>query len=141
MHRRRKLGKILESQFQARQKHETNFVCLVGCVNIIICSKSKSNYKSIQQLRPSRSLMVVGVAHCGQGYHRRSTKATDDLIGDTLLIFDVQGELLQIGGPFLFEKQSKKKKWKKPECRRETYSPIHTYDLKPIIRNKNKNGG
>ena len=41
----------------------------------------------------------------------------------------------------MFEKQSKTKKWKKPECRRETYSPIHTYDLKPIIRNKNKNGG
>ena len=39
---------------------------------------------------------------------------------------------------FFNTKQSKTKKWKKPQCHHETYSPIHTHDPMPRIRNKKK---
>ena len=38
--------------------------------------------------------MAAGVEHRGQGCHWGSTKAISDSIGDALLIFDVQVELL-----------------------------------------------
>jgi len=45
--------------------------------------------------------MATRVEYRGQGYHWRSIEAISDSIGATLLIFDVQVELLQVCGPIL----------------------------------------
>ena len=45
--------------------------------------------------------MAIRVKHHGQCCYRRSTEEIDDSIGASLLIFNVQVELLQVGGPLL----------------------------------------
>ena len=49
----------------------------------------------------TRCLVPIGVEHNDQCHDRWLTEAINNIIGASLLILNVQMELLQIGGPFL----------------------------------------
>ena len=51
-------------------------------------------------MQPPRYLVPIGVKHSDQRHDRWLIEAMSDIIGASLLIINVQMELLQIGGPF-----------------------------------------
>jgi hypothetical protein len=45
--------------------------------------------------------MSIGVENCGDHCHRGSTEEIFDIVGVTLLVLEIQVELLQVRGPLI----------------------------------------
>jgi hypothetical protein len=52
-------------------------------------------------LGPLRCLVSIGMEHCGEYSHERSTEAVSNMIFSPCLILDVEMEPLHVGGPLL----------------------------------------
>jgi hypothetical protein len=45
--------------------------------------------------------MPIRVKNCGEGHNWGSTEAVNNMVGVSLLVLNIQVELLQVCGPFL----------------------------------------